>query len=189
MSNLDTLYNEITSQKVSDEYRVKQLHPIPDADTVDRVQFILKQCKGKKVLDIGSSGPLRETLKQHCTLTGLDKKEGADIVCDVEKDKMPDGDYDLIVAGEVIEHLSNPGAFLDKLKKYNCDILITVPNAFSPNSAIVGIENVNLEHVAWYSYHTLKALVERHGYTILEWHWQNGKKYIAEGIIFVVRRI
>lgn len=188
MSNLDALYKEITGTQQPPEYVKKQLHPIPDTKVVNRVDFILQSCKGKKVLDIGSSGFLRVLLKQICTLTGIDKTDEGDIKCDVEKDPMPDGEYDLVVAGEILEHLSNPGMFLDNLKRYDCPIIITVPNAFSNNSGRTGIENVNPEHVAWYSFHTLKTLVERHGYDIQGWYWQHGKQYTAEGLIFVVRR-
>ena len=186
--SIDALYKELMGTGPSPDYVMKQLHPIPDAQVVNRVEFILSACKGKKVLDIGSSGFLRGLLKEHCTLTGLDRVPGSDIQCDVEKDELPDGEFDIIIAGEIIEHLSNPGVFLDKLKKYTCPVIITVPNAFGDNSARTGIENVNLEHVAWYSYHTLKSLVERHGYAIEEWNWQHGKPYTAEGLIFVVKK-
>ena len=188
MSNLDALYKEITRSHPTPEYIEKQLHPIPDTKAVNRVEFIVSQCKGKKVLDIGSSGFLRGILKPICELTGIDKQATSDIQCDVEKDPMPDGEFELIVAGEILEHLSNPGMFLDNLKKYSCPIIITVPNAFSDNSGRTGIENVNPEHVAWYSYNTLKTLMERHGYEVTEWYWQHGQPYTAEGLIFVVRR-
>jgi len=166
---------------IEKDYERRMLHVIPNTSVVDRIEFIINLCKGKKVLDIGSGGQLSELLKGTTV-----NRTNADYCIDVEKDELPDGEYDFILCGEILEHLSNVGIFLDKLHKYNCDIIITVPNAFGVNPARKGIENVNLEHVAWYSYYTLKALIERHGYIIKSFKWYNGKPYTAEGIIFVI---
>lgn len=173
---------------LKDDYDEKMIHPIPDTVVVDRAIFLVGICKGKRVLDIGGSGPLSELLKEIAYTTTVDRWD-ADICLDVEKDDLPQGDYDIILCGEILEHLSNAGAFLDKLHAtYYRPIIITVPNAFGNNRARIGIENVNSEHVAWYSYHTLKVLIERHGFTLHEWYWYNGKPYVAEGLIFVIGR-
>lgn len=172
---------------LKDDYDEKMIHPIPDTTVVDRVRFILDKCRGKKVLDIGGSGPMSQWLKNIASTTTVDRQD-ADICLNVEKDDLPQGEYDIVLCGEILEHLSNPGMFLDKLCSYSCPVIITVPNAFSNNKARIGIENVNPEHVAWYSYYTLKALIERHGFTLYEWYWYNGKPYTAEGIIFVIGR-
>jgi len=50
-----------------------------------------------------------------------------------------------------------------------------------------GIENVNRDHVAYYSYWTLHELVTRYGFEITEWHWYNGRPLFAEGLIFWVK--
>jgi hypothetical protein len=183
---MSDIYNLL--QGDNDVYSEKMIHPIPDTKVLDRVKFILDRCKGKKVIDIGGSGPMSKLLKEVAYTTTVDRKD-ADICLDVEKDELPKGEYDIILCGEILEHLSNAGIFLDKLHKYNLPIIITVPNAFGNNRARVGIENVNKEHVAWYSYYTLKVLIERHGFTLYEWYWYNGKPYTAEGIIFVIGRI
>jgi hypothetical protein len=173
---------------LKDDYDEKMIHPIPDTTVVDRPHYIVEKCRGKKVLDIGGSGPMSQWLKNIASTTTVDRQD-ADICLNVERDDLPQGEYDIILCGEILEHLSNAGAFLDKLHKYNLPIIITVPNAFGNNRARVGIENVNKEHVAWYSYYTLKVLIERHGFTLYEWYWYNGKPYTAEGIIFVIGRI
>lgn len=169
------------------EYVDRMVHPIPEVPVMDRVRYILNICKGKRVLDIGGSGPMSQMLKEVANTTTVDR-DNADICLNVEKDDLPQGKYDIIICGEILEHLSNAGMFLDKLHKYNLPIILTVPNAFGNNSARIGVENVNKEHVAWYSYHTLKVLVERHGFIVTEWYWYNGKPYTAEGLIFVLRR-
>jgi hypothetical protein len=48
-----------------------------------------------------------------------------------------------------------------------------------------GTENVNVDHVAWYSWRTLKTLLDRYGYPIREFYWYKGRPRFAEGIIVV----
>lgn len=172
---------------IENDYISRMMHPIPDTTVVEREKWIADRVKGKRVLDIGASGYLGELVKKVAHQTSVDRTN-ANYCIDVEKDNLPDGEYDYILCGEIIEHLSNPGIFLDKLKKYKCPIIISVPNAFGNNRGRIGIENVNKEHVAWYSYHTLLTLIERHGYRLFEWYWYKGKPYTAEGIIFVIGR-
>jgi 2-polyprenyl-3-methyl-5-hydroxy-6-metoxy-1,4-benzoquinol methylase len=111
---------------------------------------------------------------------------------DAEPDKVCDfaGKVDVVLCGEILEHLSNPGRLLDAVRKLAVPIIVTVPNAFSS----VGMrwiakakENVNKEHVAWYSYHTLKTLLERHGYELAEFFWYKGKPLVAEGLVVLAR--
>lgn len=94
---------------------------------------------------------------------------------------------ELIIAGEIIEHLSNAGHFLDLLREYGVPVILTTPNAFTTvgrQYLTKNIESVNREHVAWYSYHTLKTLIERHRFRLVEWFWYNGQPLYAEGLIF-----
>ena len=97
---------------------------------------------------------------------------------------------DIIVCGEVLEHLSNPGWFLTRLRRQypGVPVLVTVPNAFS-EAAIKwlakGKENVNIDHVAWYSPHTLRVLLQRAGYTTGDLYYYGGTDPLAEGLIVV----
>lgn len=185
-----------TPKVQSEAYKKKQIHEIPKAPVVDRVNYILEKVKGKKVLEFGASGPLHEAVKKVVSAyLGVDR-EDSDMVKgfdldDVSESELPivDGDPpDLILCGEVLEHLSNPGFFLQRLKKQypNVPVLITVPNAMSYGSlkyVTSGIENVNIDHVSWYSWRTLKTLLSRFGYEIREFYWYNGKPQISEGLI------
>lgn len=174
---------------VNPEYAKKMFHKIPDTESVDRVRWLILRLSQKRVLHIGCNGPLHEKLKLTADIDGVDKEGSPDFRLDIERDRLPRKQYDYILCGEILEHLSNPGRFLDKLKEYNCPIIITVPNAFCTSGYTwvkKEIENVNLEHVAYYSYNTLKTLVERHGYTVREFYWHKGPPLVAEGIIFVV---
>lgn len=193
---LENLRDQCAGLAHSPEYIAKQLHKVPDAPVVCRETFILEHCLGKVVLDIGASGAMhREIVKAAKKCYGIDREDGDGVVgfnCDsVLEGKLPvfDG-VELVVCGEVVEHLSNPGYFLDRLfNQYQVPVIITVPNAFSSAAASVlrsGTENVNNDHVAWYSYTTLKTLLTRVGYEI-KWHgWYKGKQRFSEGLIVVV---
>ncbi len=183
------------------DYIDKMMHAIPDAPVVkDRADFIVERCKGKRVLNLGcASGGLHQRIKAVAAfLIGVDRVLGtADIQVDLDfQPHMLYTDYhkdwlspELIVAGEILEHLANPGLVLTACRRHQCPMLITVPNAF--HSAGLrwmkdGYEQVNPDHVAWYSYRTMKTLVERYSFTIQEFYWYNGKPLTAEGMIFVV---
>jgi hypothetical protein len=99
-------------------------------------------------------------------------------------------DVEVVLLGEVIEHLMSPGVLLWQVREHypQCETIITVPNAFSQAGHAwirKGIEQINSDHTAWYSYMTLKTLVEKCRFAVKEWYWHNGAKYVAEGLIFV----
>lgn len=181
------------------EYADKMLHKVPDAPVFDRSEYLMKAARGNVVLDIGASGPMAEALQKVAKeYWGIDIEPNPAIknmvVVDLEYDDALDAVLnavphvlDLIIAGEIIEHLSNAGHFLDLLHSANVPVILTTPNAFSTSGKHFladSIENVNEEHVAWYSYHTLKTLIERHSFILRMWAWYNGKPLTAEGLIF-----
>ena len=179
------------------EYAAKMLHDLPQADVVDRPVFVLKQCKDKRVLEFGASGPLTAAIAQVAlTYAGVDRAASDGVtgldLDDVTVPRLPDVGCDVVVACEVLEHLTNPGYFLQRLRaQYPLQpLLVSVPNAYTviaQKHLRKGRENVNLDHVAWYSPRTLRTLLERYGYTISEWHWYNGEPGTAEGFIVVAR--
>lgn len=197
----------------SPEWIDKMWHPVPKTTSVDRTQFILEQCKDKIVLNLGCvSGNLHEKIQKVAKETyGIDKEicnHGNCMRFDLDsievaghgvtrtslpifskEESRPIG-FDLVVLGEILEHLGNPGYLLKRLKSYECPLLITVPNAFSSAAASAlreGVESVNKAHVSWYSYHTLLTLTKRNGYELLAFHWYNGNPLTAEGLIFLVK--
>jgi SAM-dependent methyltransferase len=87
--------------------------------------------------------------------------------------------FDVIIAGEMIEHLNNPGSFLSGIKRFmtrETKLMITTVNAYCAlRFAVYGLrgkggenEPVHPDHVAYYSYSTLGLLLERHGFNIDE---------------------
>ncbi|MEZ5288457.1 MAG: class I SAM-dependent methyltransferase [Vicinamibacterales bacterium] len=110
---------------------------------VQRVAFIEEACAGKRVLHLGCTNwPYTETvirdgsllhlrlMARAAELHGLDSdREGLDVLAahgvphlhlgDLERldETALDGPFDVIVAGEIIEHLSNPGLFLRGVRR------------------------------------------------------------------------
>ena len=157
-----------------------------------------------KILDLGFLGSKtymyshlhRFILKYALDITGVDidkyriqkiRLKYADAldrryICDdVTKLNNVTGKYDIIIAGELIEHLSDPGAFLDLLKTKLSDngiIIITTPNILSfrhiIRHIINGVENIyrnndiKYGHVVAFSKVLLERLCIRHGFRIIE---------------------
>lgn len=201
-STIDALRESLAGGAVIPaEYAKKMMHAIPEMDAVeDRNAFIVQACKQKRVLNLGcASGGLHSEIKKASLhVVGVDKDVSTMpgfIGCDLDED--PEAitrnaaTIDLVVAGEILEHLSNPGNLLRVLTDLRCDLLITVPNAFS-RAARRHMEdekeNVNRDHVCWYSYTTLKTLLGRYGFEIIEGHWYNGEPLFAEGLIVLARQ-
>lgn len=197
-ATIDDLRSKLGAAAESDAdraYAAKMLHEVPQSTVVDRATFILERVKGKRVLEFGASGPMHEAItKVAANCLGVDREEGPGVIGfdldDVPGGRLPATQPELIVCGEVIEHLSNPGWFLTRLQAQyqGIPVIITVPNAFAQagrKSMLSGVENVNADHVAWYSYRTLRTLLERVGYRIAEFHWYKGVPYLAEGLIVV----
>ncbi len=165
-------------------------------------EFILSKCRDKNVLDLGciEHELFRDNMKRGTWLhhkikqlaksvIGVDlleeylpelRQSGYDIIYgNVEKlhevKELEGKTFDVIVAGDLIEHLFNAGLFLDSLKLFcgeNTEIIITTPNVmaihfFFPNLR-KGIEPNRDDHTCWYSMRTLCQLFEMKGFQIAE---------------------
>ena len=169
-------------------------------EIVERIDFIEKNCAGKKVLHLGctnypytqvtiDSGALLHLKleKIAAEVYGFDlDQRGLDVLADngaknlfrADLEKLEevalDKKFDVIIAGEMIEHLNNPGLFLHGIKRFmNADtnLIITTINAYCAMRfwgyflrGRGGVsEPVHPDHVAYYSYSTLKVLLNRAG--------------------------
>lgn len=165
---------------------------------VQRLEFIKEASRGKKVLHLGctdwpyTEAALEAGTQLHFTLSdvagelwGFDAdKEGLDFFktkgfenlyyADLEKlDEVELNEtFDVIIAGEMIEHLSNPGLFLQGIKRFmreDTNLIITTINAYCGMRFFYyalrgkgGIqEPVHPDHVYYFSYSTLRHLVDR----------------------------
>jgi 2-polyprenyl-3-methyl-5-hydroxy-6-metoxy-1,4-benzoquinol methylase len=178
-------------------------HRLPRARLVtDRTSFIQSFCRGKNVLHLGCVGTFQSIDKSYslhqkvlevaATVTGIDVDEKAieylrqkgitNLICaDIQIPGALDrpeiaGPIDVIVAGELLEHLPNPGLCLENITKlmhrHKSVLLITVPNAFSfRNFFSVMLTNRELvlsDHRCYFSYTTIKALLEGCGLSIID---------------------
>lgn len=83
--------------------------------------------------------------------------------------------FNLIIFGEILEHLKNPQIALKKLKQIGefsgATIIITVPNVFAPLGIIEAVANKELihpDHYYYFSPFTLKKLLESAGFNEIE---------------------
>ena len=176
-------------------------HHLPHGTTVDWPWLIKHYCGDKKVLDLGCghSPEFEEMWKQgrllhkqiHETaheVIGLDLDEsvvermrglGFNVICDDAEHPQHmngSGPFEVIIAGDIIEHLNNPGAMLAAMKSRlapNGAFVISTPSPFrwyNPLFAIIGHEYNHPHHTAWFSPLTLTTLAQRHGYQVVHWH-------------------
>lgn len=92
-------------------------------------------------------------------------------------------DWDYIVAGDVVEHMNNPGLFFASaatLLKGNGKLIVTVPSAFSAKRffwfLVTGNEQVHPDHTGYFSESTLLRIAERNGLAvsgIWGFQWRN----------------
>lgn len=97
---------------------------------------------------------------------------------DVQKlDILRGKQFDVILAGSIIEHLSNPGEML-KFSRALCApggiIIIVTPHVFGIlqflRVAFYRKESVNPDHTCWFSISTLGELCSRYGLKPIEWY-------------------
>ena len=80
---------------------------------------------------------------------------------------------DVVIAGEVVEHLDAPGPFFAALRQLVREdglLVVTTPNAYRLLNFLApvgGVELVHPDHTAWHSPHTLATLLERSGWGVV----------------------
>lgn len=79
--------------------------------------------------------------------------------------------FDVIFAGDLIEHLPNPGLFLETCKKHLKDdglIIVTTPNCFNLFNLAEKLSKdeptVNADHTCYFNHKTLKVLMRKMGF-------------------------
>jgi SAM-dependent methyltransferase len=177
-------------------------------DLVQRVDFIEGICRGKKVLHLGCTNyPYTEDAIKHDMLLHFDlakiaselygfdsDRDGIAILEKAGTERLFHADlehlesieieesFDVIIGGEIIEHLSNPGLFLQGIKRFmreDTQLVITTINAYcAMRFLIYGLrgkggrnEPVHPDHVGYYSFKTLNLMLERHGLKLREFHF------------------
>lgn len=177
-------------------------HRLPPAKIVDRVEYLENAVRGRRTTHVGfvDSGCwayhsqfdkwLHANLDAASShLVGLDLDtlgveeairrgyEAYAVDCTDDRAVAALGlpPAEVIVAGEIIEHLDNSGAFLDGLHSLTTPggtLVVTTPNSSglmnAVSAAFAGYEVNHPDHVTLYSCFTLTNLLERHGWTVQE---------------------
>ncbi len=168
-----------------------------------RQQLILAKCRDKRVLHLGcvDQGYLSERFARgelmHQRLANVSKElwgvdldeEGIEFLRKRGFDNLLVGDicalqdmesirnrfFDTIVASEVMEHLQNPGLFLETVRRFmepgKTELIITVPNAFRIDTLIWlfhRVEYVHPDHHYWFSYYTATHFLLKNGFRVEE---------------------
>lgn len=159
------------------------------AFTDHKTKFAVEFCRNKSVLDIGcvqhdpknyrSKFWLHKALKEVAScLVGFDLDEdgviylnqhGFDILVADAQDFDFGRTFDVIVAGDLIEHLGNFNGFLQSCRKHmhkDSRLIISTPNPWYWKNIVKAVLHCevsnNSEHTCWLCPRTLRQLVRRH---------------------------
>jgi SAM-dependent methyltransferase len=165
--------------------RAARRDPVPD-----RVAYLRTFATGKRVLDLGvvdhSSNTERSEHWLHAQLAdvaddvlGIDiipdeierlSDRGFNVACmDVTAGDLPTGTWDVIVAGELVEHLGSPGGLFDAAAALLADdgtFILTSPNPYAPwrvYQNLRGRPYENTDHALLLSPWGITELAERSG--------------------------
>jgi SAM-dependent methyltransferase len=178
---------------------VRWLQPLPTAAPLDRRSALLEMSKGRRVIHLGftderqTETKIRDGRWLHAALAdvsgelvGLDLDERGveqatgwgyeayvvDLQDPGQVEALELAPADLVIAGEIIEHVDSPGLFLQAVKplvKPDGQIVVTTPNAYRLVgflAPVLGEELIHPDHVGIHSIHTLRTLGERAGYDV-----------------------
>jgi 2-polyprenyl-3-methyl-5-hydroxy-6-metoxy-1,4-benzoquinol methylase len=168
----------------------------PRVRVIDRESYFIHTAIGKRVLHLGCAdapltiGRIASGTLLHAKLTSAAREcVGVDLDApglsilrangftnvvqanaeSLGKAELP-GQFDVVIAGELLEHLSNPGRCLLSLRAVLAprgEVVITVPNAFTLKGLLrvaLGGELVHRDHVCYFSARTLARLCEAHDF-------------------------
>lgn len=172
-------------------------HTISDYLKTEYYQKIAPLIKNKSVLDVGCidhdiSKAGNERLWNHYFIKELSKQcFGIDIekksiekikklgyevaVMDAERMSF-NNKFDVVFAGELIEHLISPGSFLQSAKralKKDGIIILTTPNTFSVNRLVRVFQKftndppANLDHTMYFTPKTISTLIKKTGMKVV----------------------
>jgi SAM-dependent methyltransferase len=190
-------------------------HPLPRRGPVDRHLALIETARGRSVLHLGFvderlEQKLEEGVWLHArlaevarSLVGVDSSaEGVEwaqahgyeaYVVDVQSQESVAAaglkPAEVVIAGELIEHLDAPGPFLRALRLLVVEdglIVLTTPNAYrllSFLAPVTGSEIVHSDHTAWHSPQTLRTLLGQCGWDVQEMaYYHNPVRAIPSGM-------
>jgi len=176
-------------------------HPYPTLELGRREPYIFNLVRGKNVVDLGFVDVGHERLEKggllHLEIARLANVTFGVDIDDTYRHLFPPqsetyqlyfGDVedpetfrpvresgvavDLVLAGEIMEHLNNPGLFLDAIRTVmgpGSKLIVTVPNglrAINHGYTQKGMEWVHPDHNYWYSPTTIQNLLNKNGFHV-----------------------
>jgi SAM-dependent methyltransferase len=175
-------------------------HRLPRRGPVDRLDALVDAARGKRVVHVGFVDELLERKRAEgvwlheqlagvaAALVGLDSSEegiararelgheahavdaqSAEAVAALGLEPA-----EVVIAGEIVEHLDAPGPFLRAMRELVGPeglLVLTTPNAYrllNFLAPLTGSELVHPDHTAWHSPRTLRTLLERSGWRVEE---------------------
>lgn len=200
------------------------MRKVPRTRIVRRDDWILEACKGKRILHVGCTDHPITAMKVenahllHAKLVrvadevvGLDiDKEGIERLSELMPDhrfihhnaerlddceELGEEKFDLVVAADVIEHIANPGLFVEGVTHRlvpGGQLILTTPHSFAVKRLIAmlafGYEYVHPDHVSYYSLSTMNELLDRCSFRIddfvmFQWYNPTFKNRMSNAIV------
>lgn len=161
----------------------------------ERVRKVLEQVRGPRILHVGCVNhelpTTPEAARDHLHLqlcrqfasdrvVGVDlnadavatlRAQGMEVIAGDAHEMAFDGEFDTVLAGELIEHLENPGRFLAACRralKPGGRLVLSTPNPFAPMMFLMYAKNFdrafNTQHTQWFCAQTIQELLRRTGF-------------------------
>ena len=194
----------LSGQRFSNALKIAYSERFPERSRTD---LIVKLCKDKRVLHIGCADhiPLiKSKIKQKKWLHGLltdvaTECAGIDIhkeaiqylqdeigvknvyhadITNGLPEKLRNTNWDIVVMGEILEHVDNPVLFLQQIKhqlsSHAKQLLITVPNSFNHlmiKDIQIKVEDINSDHRYNFTPYTLSKVLYSSGFEKVEFEF------------------
>lgn len=170
----------------------------------DKIRYISEFCEGSDVLHLGCIGNDQiidsdqwlhssiEDVSKSCL--GMDINEegiremenrGYNAVVDDAQDFSIENDFDVIVAGEIIEHLPNPGGLFESARDHlrsSGQLILTTPNPFALIRFMLYYSPIHEfdvfeEHVSWFDRVTLRQFASRYGFSETDYYYPQADSF------------
>lgn len=189
----------VGAQRVYDDAFIEIVTDV-DKHVETRLEALITLVKGKRVLHVGCCDHIEiieEKRKKGIWLhdllcaasafcAGIDidaasvdyvRKLGfPDVYCADVTQGLPrplaQGQFDVVVVGEVVEHVDAPVSFLRGIREAISSphmVVVSVPNAFfleNFENAICGVERINTDHRFWFTPYTISKILSQAGYHV-----------------------
>lgn len=157
---------------------------------LERFETVRPYLAGRSVLDVGCASRFGRSDWLHGLIAGVAADAVGLDVADDAVDAIRESGFDIrlgdaqgfdlgqrfdcVFAGEIIEHLDDVGGFLQSVRRHLNQagrLVITTPNAFYLMNFVYrmgGKARVNAQHTCWFCEDTLRQVLERNGFRLVE---------------------